>query len=700
MNEHLGVFYRRKNFLQKNKMPKILGLKQNVMINNIHLNNDLYSSYQQYYFFLNNNFYTNGYNNYSESETKLNYDDYDYYASNNNHITTTKIYSTLSKSIKNGNNYYRHIKTHNIHQNYLNNYNSFNYKKNYNSYTHFDNNFVNCDLYHTKCNSLNHLSVYNNYSIPINGSMNFNTESSSEIDNGFRSIDYIPLNINSFNSKSLYNFDINSQKKFSTDNFFKINKNQIYINTFNERNTEKIEQKNIQFKKINNLKGKVYIAQQGNHENVNNILYVSEPKKNIKKNESFPYYNKRPQKDNKQFHKIQINTISNDINQNKQLFKTKSNIPKINIKRILPKVKIIINKASREIKRCKINNVPSKPENEKTNITNFITKFSENKYNEQIKDKSKNITRNIKSKENTDIKKNLSIITKINKFPRKKLNTNLPKTNLISIDRHKKFKKESKKSLQSPFSYNVIKTINNTQIKNSEEKKGENISTIPPSNNVLVISTNISENKKVIPISAPDSNIQIKHIKSFLTDKTKRDIKKNLFNQGKAKKRCELCKALVFSYLYKVHQMCHPSQILKFLFLGNFVHATNYNDLAKLKINYILNCASECFNYNLPKNIEELHLDVRDEENFEIIKYFETANEFINKCKLKGGICLVHCKLGVSRSTTFVMAYLIRYHKLGVDEAFEFVKKKRISIKPNAGFIRQLYEYEKMVKKN
>ena len=65
-----------------------------------------------------------------------------------------------------------------------------------------------------------------------------------------------------------------------------------------------------------------------------------------------------------------------------------------------------------------------------------------------------------------------------------------------------------------------------------------------------------------------------------------------------------------------------------------------------------------------------------------------------------GENCLVHCKLGISRSAAVVIAYLIKYYKLSTDEAVDFVKSKRTSIKPNDGFMRQLYTYEKMLKEN
>ena len=39
---------------------------------------------------------------------------------------------------------------------------------------------------------------------------------------------------------------------------------------------------------------------------------------------------------------------------------------------------------------------------------------------------------------------------------------------------------------------------------------------------------------------------------------------------------------------------------------------------------------------SLPDDIEELHLMIKDSEDFPIIDYFEKGNEFIDKCKLMG----------------------------------------------------------------
>lgn len=55
---------------------------------------------------------------------------------------------------------------------------------------------------------------------------------------------------------------------------------------------------------------------------------------------------------------------------------------------------------------------------------------------------------------------------------------------------------------------------------------------------------------------------------------------------------------------------------------------------------------------------------------------------------------LIHCVAGVSRSVTFCIAYLMKYHRMTLLEAYNHVKLKRSMIRPNCGFFRQLIEYE------
>jgi hypothetical protein len=60
-----------------------------------------------------------------------------------------------------------------------------------------------------------------------------------------------------------------------------------------------------------------------------------------------------------------------------------------------------------------------------------------------------------------------------------------------------------------------------------------------------------------------------------------------------------------------------------------------------------------------------------------------------------GGTVFVHCYAGVSRSAAIVIAYMMQEHSMNMFEALHFVKQKRNSVFPNAGFQRQLMDFEK-----
>lgn len=62
------------------------------------------------------------------------------------------------------------------------------------------------------------------------------------------------------------------------------------------------------------------------------------------------------------------------------------------------------------------------------------------------------------------------------------------------------------------------------------------------------------------------------------------------------------------------------------------------------------------------------------------------------------GRILVHCAVGVSRSATLVLAYLMLYHSLTLVEAIKKVKDHR-GIIPNRGFLRQLLALDRRLRK-
>ena len=54
-----------------------------------------------------------------------------------------------------------------------------------------------------------------------------------------------------------------------------------------------------------------------------------------------------------------------------------------------------------------------------------------------------------------------------------------------------------------------------------------------------------------------------------------------------------------------------------------------------------------------------LELDIHDNEEFDISKYFEKSISFIQE-SMKYGNVLVHCRMGISRSATICIAFLMK----------------------------------------
>jgi protein-tyrosine phosphatase len=80
---------------------------------------------------------------------------------------------------------------------------------------------------------------------------------------------------------------------------------------------------------------------------------------------------------------------------------------------------------------------------------------------------------------------------------------------------------------------------------------------------------------------------------------------------------------------------------------------------------------------------------IADESSVNIRKYFNATYDFID-----AGPTLVHCAMGISRSVSMVIAYLIRKRKMTLEQALQFVRSKRSIIRPNVGFMEQLKAFE------
>ncbi|EAS02295.1 tyrosine phosphatase (macronuclear) [Tetrahymena thermophila SB210] len=143
----------------------------------------------------------------------------------------------------------------------------------------------------------------------------------------------------------------------------------------------------------------------------------------------------------------------------------------------------------------------------------------------------------------------------------------------------------------------------------------------------------------------------------------------------------------------------YPNQIIPNLYLGSVGAALSKDVLVELNIKYVLTAMEE-FKHPFQDIITEYKIiRIKDSKNENIINYFEESNEFMHKAISSNQNVLVHCFAGVSRSTSLVLAYLMKYQNKTLDEALNITKQARPVIQPNQNFLAQLKKYEELLKK-
>lgn len=134
------------------------------------------------------------------------------------------------------------------------------------------------------------------------------------------------------------------------------------------------------------------------------------------------------------------------------------------------------------------------------------------------------------------------------------------------------------------------------------------------------------------------------------------------------------------------------------LFLGNLTAATHMETIKSFKITHILTLDS----VPLPQHIVDTtflttkYVQIADMPREDILQHLEACVDFIGNALDQQHNVLVHCYFGVSRSSSAVIAYVMKRHNLDYQPAFELVKAKRRFVQPNAGFVAQLKLFRRM----
>ncbi|XP_075154618.1 dual specificity protein phosphatase 13B isoform X5 [Haematobia irritans] len=152
------------------------------------------------------------------------------------------------------------------------------------------------------------------------------------------------------------------------------------------------------------------------------------------------------------------------------------------------------------------------------------------------------------------------------------------------------------------------------------------------------------------------------------------------------------------------------------IYIGDAASAKNKTFLRMKGITHVLNAAEGCrygqvdtghsYYRDMPsirRNNKDTYFrymgfPMVDAPTTDISRYFYVAAKFIDSAISSGGKVLVHCLVGMSRSATCVLAYLMICRKMSAVDAIRKVRMHR-DIHPNDGFLQQLADLDMELKR-
>ncbi|XP_078362071.1 uncharacterized protein LOC144646386 isoform X3 [Oculina patagonica] len=140
-------------------------------------------------------------------------------------------------------------------------------------------------------------------------------------------------------------------------------------------------------------------------------------------------------------------------------------------------------------------------------------------------------------------------------------------------------------------------------------------------------------------------------------------------------------------------QMDSASKIFDHVFLGSEWNASNLEELKENGVGFILNITREIDNF-FPGTFIYHNIRVYDLDETELLHHWDNTYKFIQRAKDAGSNVLVHCRMGISRSASTVIAYGMKEYGWSLGETMKYVKARRNVVQPNAGFWKQLITYE------
>uniref|UniRef100_A0A182NIB2 Protein-tyrosine-phosphatase n=1 Tax=Anopheles dirus TaxID=7168 RepID=A0A182NIB2_9DIPT len=138
------------------------------------------------------------------------------------------------------------------------------------------------------------------------------------------------------------------------------------------------------------------------------------------------------------------------------------------------------------------------------------------------------------------------------------------------------------------------------------------------------------------------------------------------------------------------------SKLLKNLYLCGG-SAASVSMMQQLGVTLVVNATTVTELTDTPLPAEDtryLRIPVKDNREANLERYFHEVADLIEEESKAGGVVLVHCVAGISRSASLCLAYLMKYHRMSLKDAYNHIKDKRPQIRPNVSFVKQLMDFE------
>lgn len=135
------------------------------------------------------------------------------------------------------------------------------------------------------------------------------------------------------------------------------------------------------------------------------------------------------------------------------------------------------------------------------------------------------------------------------------------------------------------------------------------------------------------------------------------------------------------------------SKVTDQLYISGYKFASNLSKLEQHGITHILNMSYE-YDNAFPDKFTYMHIPAKDAPTERLSPWFYNIAAFIAEAKESDGTTLVHCQLGVSRSSTALLASLIINEELRLSSAFKLLKDAAPDVEPNPTFLKELRALE------